>query len=121
MQKQKLIVYVDSALVAAYGMLANAFGTTRSRVHRLGLEHGLESARAAMEAEHASQALSRRKVPVSPLLPESGQAAPAPSACLFTIGEEWALRWAQPSGAPGKAPPGRRLVGPCPPQAVEGP
>ena len=82
MQKQKLIVYVDSALVAAYGMLANAFCTTRSRVHRLGLEHGLESARAAMEAEHASQALSRRKVPVSPLLPESGQAAPAPSAAL---------------------------------------
>ena len=32
----------------------------------------------------------------------------ASSACLFTIGEEWALRWAQPSGAPGKAPPGRR-------------
>ena len=82
-QKQKVIVYVDSALVAAYGMLANAFGTTRSRVHRLGLEHGLEYARAAMEAEHAAQALSRRrKVPVSPLLAESGQAAPTLSVAL---------------------------------------
>ena len=30
------------------------------------------------------------------------------SACLFTIGEEWALRWPSPGGASGKAPPGRR-------------
>ena len=29
-------------------------------------------------------------------------------ACLFTIGEEWALRWPSPGGASGKAPPGRR-------------
>ena len=63
-------------------MLANAFGTTRSRVHRLGLEHGLEYARAAMEAEHAAQALSRRKVPVSPLLAESGQPPPSLSVAL---------------------------------------
>ena len=81
-QKQKVIVYVDSSLVAAYGMLANAFGATRSHVQRLGLEHGLEGARAAMEAEHAAQALSRRKVPVSPLLGESGQAAPSLSVAL---------------------------------------
>ena len=82
MQKQKLIVYVDPALVAAYGMLANAFGATRSRVHRLGLEHGLESARASMEAEYASQALSRRKIPVSPLLQGLAAGVPSPSVAL---------------------------------------
>ena len=42
MPKIKLIVYADSAIVSAYEVLARAFRTTRSHVHRLGLEHGLE-------------------------------------------------------------------------------
>ena len=31
------------------------------------------------------------------------------------------LEMAQPSGAPGKAPPGQAVVGPCPRRAAEGP
>ena len=40
-------------------------------------------------------------------VPGVSTAAPS-SACLCTIGEEWALRWPSPGGASGKAPPGRR-------------
>ena len=44
----------------------------------------------------------------------------ASSACLFTIGEEWALRWPSPA-APLQSAAGLAVVGPCPPRAVEGP
>ena len=79
MPKIKIIVYADSAVVSAYEVLARAFRTTRSHVHRLGLEHGLDYARAVLEADHAKDALARRQVRVSPLLPEADGGLSSPS------------------------------------------
>ena len=82
MPKVKLIVYADSAVVSAYEVLARAFRTTRSHVHRLGLEHGLGYARAVLEADHAKDALARRQVRVSPFLPEADGGLSSPSVAL---------------------------------------
>ena len=58
------------------------FEPPRSHVHRLGLEHGLDYARAVLEADHAKDALARRQVRVSPLLPEADGGLSSPSVAL---------------------------------------
>ena len=85
MQKRRLILYVDHALFASYDVLAKAFGHTRSRVFRQGLEAGLVQVTAHLEAEHAREALEQKRVRVSPLYAEDGGAAAAPSVALTAL------------------------------------
>ena len=82
MPKRRLIFFVDNTLFASYDVLAKAFGQTRSSVFRRGLEHGLIGVTAALEADHARQALKQNRVRVSPLHPDDGRALSAPSVAL---------------------------------------